>query len=504
MSLEVFSVEPGVNRDDTPSASKGRIIDANLIRFDKGRPETIGGWERFMTQTLGGVCRSILAWRDSDSARFAVFGQHDRLTAYSGGAVADITPVAFTAGEIDGLAGAGFGTGGFGGGGFGSPSEVTTSLFPMSWSLAQWGEDLLVAPRRQGLFFWQRDMAAKPVAVAAAPSDIGFMFVTPERFVVCLATNEEIGGAWNPMLVRWGDMGFYDQWTTTATGEHREIVLQGGNILVGGIAGVQEHLIWSDTSLFAMRQTFDDAVWGFPKIGDSCGLIGPQAMAQLHGNTYWMGLDNFFIYAGGAPQVLKCEVRDDVFDNIAPAQHEKVQCGVNPDKNEVWWFYPDVRDGKDNSRYVALNVLDGTWSTGRMARSAWLGNKTYERPIATTKDGAVYFHEIGATADGEPLGASLETGLFDLQSGEFVAYIEGCMPDLKGQLSGVDLYVYTRMNAQGEETEHGPYRILRSGERMWFEVAGRFVRFKLVGVGVPEAWRLGDMRFYVKQTGMRE
>lgn len=56
-------------------------------------------------------------------------------------------------GQIDGTAGVGFGIGPFGGGDYGEPSELA-EFYPRTWSLDQWGQNLLANPRGGGIYEW--------------------------------------------------------------------------------------------------------------------------------------------------------------------------------------------------------------------------------------------------------------------------------------------------------------------------------------------------------------
>jgi hypothetical protein len=502
MALRTLSVEPGVVLDDTASASKGRWIAADRVRFEDGRAQVIGGWERLSLTNLGGVCRAAFSWICACGEHRLGFGSHDRLEVLEGGAVYDITPSSgFTAGEVDGLAGEGFGTGAYSAGTYGSGSGVPST--PQLWSLNGWGENLLASARGQGLYEWALNTATPAAAVSGAPTNITSMMVTPERFVVLMGTTEEVSGDYNPMLVRWCDQEDNTGWTTTATGEAGELELEGGSRLVAGMPGNQEQLIWSDTTLFAMRQTFDDLIWSFPIVGRNCGLRAQNGAAMINGVAYWMGQNAFYSYDGGAVRTLPCPLDRDVFDNIAPGQSEKCFAGVNEQYGEVWWFYPDARDGNECSRYVMLNINDGTWSSGVMERTAWCHSAFLCHPVAASPDGEIYMHELGESADGGVIGASIETGLYDLADGENMLYLRGCMPDVADQEGGLRLTVYTRETARGAETTHGPYTLASNTEWIWFEARGRFVRYRIEGVSAPSYWRLGDMRFDVKPTGMR-
>lgn len=502
MALRTLSVDPGVVLDDTPAASRGRWIDVDKVRFEDGRVQAIGGWEALSITKLGGVCRAALSWSCNDGLHRIGFGEHDRLEVLVGGGLYDITPSSgFTAGEIDGLAGEGYGTGAYSGGNYGTGSGAQTT--PQLWSLARWGGNFLACARGQGLYEWALDTATAAATVSGAPTEITSMFVTPERFVVLLGTTEEASGDYNPMLVRWCDQEDNTGWTATSTGEAGEIALAEGSRLVSGMPGNQEHLIWSDSTLYAMRQTFDDLIWSFPIVGRNCGLLSQNAAAMIGGRAYWMGVNAFHVYDGGSVQTLPCSLNRDVFDNIAAGQSEKCIAGVNEQFGEVWWFYPDDRDGAEISRYVMLSTRDGTWSSGRLSRSAWTASAELRHPVAVTPDGYVYMHEARETADGGVIGAYAETGLLDLADGENMLYIRGCMPDVADQTGGMKLTVFTRETARGAETTHGPFVLAANTEWIWFEARGRFVRYRFEGSSAPEYWRLGDVRFDVKPTGMR-
>lgn len=89
---QIFPLPPGIVSDDTRLAAKGRWADGSNVRFVDGLPEVIGGWESFIGELLGGVCRSIFQWTDKAGTLSVGFGTHSSLSAWVGGALADITP----------------------------------------------------------------------------------------------------------------------------------------------------------------------------------------------------------------------------------------------------------------------------------------------------------------------------------------------------------------------------------------------------------------------------
>ena len=91
-----IDIPPGINSDDTSFAETPAWFDGSNVRFRKGKGQTIKGWSSLISPgtTLTGVCRSILAWTDNNSATLNIgFGTHSKLQLYQGGALYDITPL---------------------------------------------------------------------------------------------------------------------------------------------------------------------------------------------------------------------------------------------------------------------------------------------------------------------------------------------------------------------------------------------------------------------------
>lgn len=87
-----FDIPPGLNGDDTTYAAAGRWADASNVRFYRGRPQVIGGWESLTTDLLTGVCRNVFNWSDNDGSLNIAFGTHSALQVWVGGGLYDITP----------------------------------------------------------------------------------------------------------------------------------------------------------------------------------------------------------------------------------------------------------------------------------------------------------------------------------------------------------------------------------------------------------------------------
>src|SRR5258705_1880774 len=94
MAYQKILLQPGIYKDDSPLEAKGYWVEADKIRFIRGLPETIYGWERASAATLLGLARGAMTWADNSRNPYAAFGTHLRLYAMDvDGNITDITPV---------------------------------------------------------------------------------------------------------------------------------------------------------------------------------------------------------------------------------------------------------------------------------------------------------------------------------------------------------------------------------------------------------------------------
>lgn len=102
MPLQKLQFAPGINRESTDYTNSGGWYDCDLIRFRKGFPETIGGWERQSTTPMQGTCRLIKSWTALDGTELIGAGTHLKLYVVLGGGLVDITPIRSTtsAGDV--------------------------------------------------------------------------------------------------------------------------------------------------------------------------------------------------------------------------------------------------------------------------------------------------------------------------------------------------------------------------------------------------------------------
>ena len=96
MALQKLTLKPGVDRENTRYTSEGGWYECDKIRFRKGTPEKIGGWQRISAATFLGVCRSLWNWVTLGGQNLIGVGTHLKFYIENGGAYNDITPLRAT------------------------------------------------------------------------------------------------------------------------------------------------------------------------------------------------------------------------------------------------------------------------------------------------------------------------------------------------------------------------------------------------------------------------
>jgi hypothetical protein len=277
-------------------------------------------------------------------------------------------------------------------------AELITQL--RLWSLDNYGQDLVAAPREGEIYYWAADTTpAPPRAVtlkslaAAAGFDDDFVPNTVyeirtsgvQRFAIAIGTNPydplDPDTDFDPLLVRWSDQENIYQWVPAADNQAGELRLSHGSRLVTGRHGRQEFVVWSDSAIYSMQYLGPPYVWGANLLMDGISVASPNAVVGASNTMFWMGNDKFYVYDGRV-QTLPCSVRQFVFDNLNKDQAFQVVAGGNEQYSEVWWHYPSL-NSTVNDRYVVFNYLDNAWYYGTLNRTAWMDSSLREHPMAS-------------------------------------------------------------------------------------------------------------------------
>ena len=102
MPLTTLNFRPGINKEETDYSNENGWSDGNLIRFRKGRPEKIGGWEALTSSTFYGLARALHSWLSLGGNRYLGMGTTYKYYVEEGEKYNDVTPIRATtsAGDV--------------------------------------------------------------------------------------------------------------------------------------------------------------------------------------------------------------------------------------------------------------------------------------------------------------------------------------------------------------------------------------------------------------------
>ena len=101
MPLQKYIFNPGINKEGTDYSAEGGWFDSNLVRFRKGLPEKIGGWQKYIASSYEGTGRKLHGWVDLDGTKLLGLGTRFKLYIQEGTSYNDITPIRSTTGAGD-------------------------------------------------------------------------------------------------------------------------------------------------------------------------------------------------------------------------------------------------------------------------------------------------------------------------------------------------------------------------------------------------------------------
>lgn len=359
-------------------------------------------------------------------------------------------------------------------------------------------------------------------AMTNAPTQNTCIVVTPDKFVMACGTVEVSTGLFNPMHIRWSDIAPNSHtWTPSSTVQAGFWTLGIGSRIVAAKVMNSEVLVWTDKALFAGTYTNNSAnPYVFRLVSDGCGLIGANAAVVLSGIAYWMGVNGYFYrYTGGAAQAMQSTIRNDVYSHIAPVQQDKIFAAAIGQFQDVMWLYPDSRDGTNEvSRYALCDTQEpaplmgappppniGVWAPGYSTWTAWADAGIFQYPLAVNTTGQVAFTEKGQTANGANLVWMLETGAYELGSGETLYNVDSFIPDFDMLLGGATYTPRSWKYPQASSISHGPFTMTTASEVISMlsdTPLGRQIAHKFEGNASPCQMRGGAHQMEIDDTGM--
>jgi hypothetical protein len=431
------------------------------------------------------------------------------------------------------IGGTGWGAGAWSRSTWGSaaPGGLTTTTQIRLWSHDNFGEDLLINPRDAGLFYWDKSSGSGARAVEL--STIGTPKSVPQiskqvmvsdrdRHVLAFGSDSvgasssasQGNGTQDPLLIRFSSQESPSDWYPTATNTAGDLRLGSGSTFVKAIETKREILIWTDTALTSMRFIGPPFTFGLQQLASNITIAGPNSAVATEDFVFWMGDDNFYVYAGQTAQ-LPCTVKEKVFNDINLDQSDKIYGGVNSEFSEVFWFYP-ASGSVENDRYVVYNYLEKLWYFGTLARSAWLDRGTRPFPLAT-EGGYVYNQEFGHDDDGSAMTSYIESAVMDIGDGDHFTCVRRVIPDLSFSGSTAistpqATFTIKARDFPGEDfantgagtstrTQVSP--VEEYTKQLYVRARGRSFALRVESNALGAKWRLGSPRVDIRQDGRR-
>jgi len=493
MKLFEAGLPPGIVRLGTELQSAGRWFNSNLIRWNEGVLQPMGGFVALYSNVTSlqmqvtGKARAAHAWRDNSNTPFLAIGTHTGLYVCTGVELFDISPAGLVPGRDDTRAFQGYGVGIYGRGLYGTPRQTAgATALATTWSLDNFGQTLLAVQSDDGrLFQWTGDPNIDAVPVVATtgtvPINNKVVLVTEERFCMLM------GARGDPRRIEWSSAEDYTAWAISATTSAGFLTLQTPGVVRTACKVRKQNLVLTNVDAHVLDYVGYPAFYGVQRVATGCGAISANCLESFDDNAYWMGQGSFYIYSGTVTH-LPCAVGDYVFKDLNYAQMEKVYSVRLPGLDEIIWFYPSG-SSTECDRYVLYNYGMDTWAIGTMPRTAGESKGVFPYPIYISPDGKLWAHETGRDFGGDV--PFIESGPVEMGDASRVYSIVGIIPDEKvaGQ---VQARFRTRFWPTGPVTEHGPYALTRQPTSVRF--SGREISVRVESAGAHD-WRLGRFRF---------
>ena len=417
--------------------------------------------------------------------------------------------------------GTGWGAGTWGSGTWGSSSSVAAAGQLRLISQDNFGEDLIFNIRGGGIFYWDessgtgaRAINATALGSASNVPTVALQVLVSDidQHVIAFGTNPIGSSNIDPLFIRFSDQENAADWTPTATNTAGGVRINSGSQIVGAVQTRQEILVFTDVSLHSMRFVGAPFTFQFATLSTDISMISPNAAVNARGSVYFMDSGGFYVY-NGSVQPLPCSVKEHVFSNLNKGQAFKVFAAENNDFSEVIWFYPVGTGDTEITNYVSYNYAENLWAVGTLDRGAWMGYSQASNPIASSVNTGVtdanylYNQETGFDDDGSAMTAFVESGDLEIAEGDRFMMISRIIPDFKfsgtTEDASIDFTIKGSNFPLETPTTQATATVTPSTTQSNIRTRARHAVVRVESTGSGFGWRLGDLRFDMRQDGRR-
>jgi hypothetical protein len=426
-----------------------------------------------------------------------------------------------------GVGGNGWGAGTWGRLSWGSGASLTIEGVLRLWTHDNFGEDLLINVRNDGIYYWDRTSGLTSRAVkldslagsSKAPTIATQVLVSDrDRHILAFGCDPENNiGTQDPLVIRFSSQESLTDWESLVTNTAGELRLGSGSEIVCAVETRQQILVFTDVSIYTMQFIGPPFTFSINLISENISIRSPMSTIAIEDTVFWMGINEFYIFAGSV-QKIPCSVKDFVFNDFNKGQAQKVFASSNGGYSEVWWFYPSS-SSNEIDRYVVYNYEQKIWYVGSLARTAWMDRGVGDYPIAASTDGYLYNHEIGnddgSTSPVTAINAHIESSQMDIGDGNQFSFITRIIPDLTFRdsvdNSTATLTLKTRNAPGGNYLNTESSSVVKSAtvpveqftEDARVRLRGRSFALRVESSTVGVTWRLGSPRIDIRPDGRR-
>lgn len=419
----------------------------------------------------------------------------------------------------------GWGAGGWGQGTWGNTTGTGVGAQLRLWNHAVFGEDLIFGPRDGSVYYWDATLgfSVRPGLLSSLPgaTDVPVrhlaMLTTESRFLILFGCNDINNGLFDALLIRWSSQELPQDFSPTPINTAGSLRLSIGSTIITAVQTRQEILVFTDAAVYSLQFVGGEDIFIQRLLADNITISGPNAVAVVNDEVYWMGLNKFYRY-NGKVEVLQSTVREFVFLNTNPLQTAQIYAGSNPEFNEIWWHYPSA-NAMNNDRYVIYNYVDQVWAVGTMGRTAWHYVSYLGYPIAASNFRILAHemgHDDGSTNPPSPIVAFVESADVDIEDGDRFSLVQRILPDVTFQNS-TSATPKVLMSITARATSGGAYRNEESPSvirgvmvpveqftgQVYIRVRGRQMRIRVESTDLGVAWQLGLLRVDLRPDGRR-
>ncbi len=429
-------------------------------------------------------------------------------TVASGGGVGNFTyEITVGSGET-GIA-SGWGTGAWGDEAWGTPRTASTFVEELrTWSLDNWGEDLIASPRGNAIYVWNKSagLGTRSALIANAPATALRVLVSPEnRQLIVLGAHT--GADDDPLFIAWSDNEDFTTFIPASNNTAGDKRIDQGSEIVTGISTRVGILIFTDKSVHVMQPVGGNQIYSFRQVGSGTSITSPSAVTDANGIVYFMGSTNFYVY-DGTLRVLPCPVWTHVFDGEFPSslnasQAFSVFCSHSKNFNEVWWFYPG-REQSLNDRYVVYNYLENIWYFGQIDRASFSDFSSFvQKPFGFDSNGSLFIHETGDDDDTVAMASFIESGDYSVSDGDELVHVSKLIPDFDRLSGSVSVTLKGRKYPHKAQFTKGPYTAQSDTAEMGVRIRARQIAIRVEQLGIGESFRMGAWKARAVPDGER-